>query len=265
MRSCRFDYQGQTLFGRLFDDEVEPFTADQEGQANALPKRLPLKSIRLLPPVSGGRIFGIGRNYAAHVQELNPGFKQESPLVFMKPETACIGQDDVILLPDVGRIDYEGELAVVIGRGGRHIPEHQALDHVLGLTCANDISARDLQKSDGQWVRAKGFDTFCPLGPWIEHDVHPGDLGIVTRLNGKVVQEGRTSDMSRSPAELIAFLSSFCTLIPGDIILTGTPAGVGPLASGDRIEVEIESIACLRNTVADAPHPEPLTPQPRGE
>jgi 2-keto-4-pentenoate hydratase/2-oxohepta-3-ene-1,7-dioic acid hydratase in catechol pathway len=253
MRSCHFTYKDHVGYGRIIDEELLPFQAPASQGSTQLPKRIPLDQVALLPPVSTARIFGIGRNYAAHVQELNPGFKQKAPLVFMKPDTSLLAHQQPIELPDVGRVDYEGELALVIGRGGRNIPVHLAYDHLLGITCANDVSARDLQKSDGQWIRAKGYDTFCPLGPWIEHDVEPSRLGIITRLNGRVVQEGNSSDMTQSPQELIAYLSTFCTLQPGDVILTGTPAGVGPLSAGDKVEVEIEHVGTLENSVIHAP------------
>ncbi len=204
-----------------------------------------------LPPVEQPRIFGIGRNYAEHIEELNPGWKAEDPLVFWKPDTALCAHGDAIRLPKGvdGRIDYEGEVAVVLGKGGRHLSPEHCLDRVFGLTIANDISARSLQKKDGQWVRAKGFDTFCPLGPWIRDDLDPRDLGLRTLLNGKPVQQGRTSQMIRPVGELLSFLSSFCTLRAGDVILTGTPAGVGPLSPGDEIRVEVEGIGSLSNTV----------------
>jgi len=216
-----------------------------------------LGEVRLLPPTEGGRVFGIGRNYAEHVAELNPGWSAPEPLVFMKPDSALLAPGAPLRLPEgIGRVDYEGELALVIGRGGRRISEERALAHVLGVTCANDISARDLQQSDGQWIRAKGFDGFCPLGPWVVRDLDPRDLQLRTRLNGRVVQEARSSAMIHGPARLVAFLSTFCTLRPGDVILTGTPAGVGPLAPGDHVSVEVEGVGLLETpVVADGAAP----------
>lgn len=227
-----------------------------EPEANGgLTEMHPLAEVRLLAPAGPCRVFGIGRNYAEHIQELNPGWSHPEPLVFMKPDSALCGHGEAIHLPaGIGRVDFEGELALIVGRGGRHIRREEALGHLLGVACANDISARDLQKSDGQWIRAKGHDSFCPLGPWIAKGLDPMDLAIRTWKNGQLVQEARSSQMLHAPDALIAYLSSFCTLQPGDVILTGTPAGVGPLEAGDRIRVEIEGVGALENPVVEAPH-----------
>ncbi len=246
MRICRFSTrEGVTGFGRVDGDHIlELMDGHETGFTPALAE------VRLLPPVSRGRVFGIGRNYSEHIRELNPGWSQEAPLVFMKPDTALCGHGQPILIPaGIGRVDYEGELAAVVGQPMRRVSADEALDGLLGYTVANDVSARELQRSDGQWTRAKGYDSFCPLGPWIETELDPADLGIRTWLNGRPVQEGRTSQMLRSLPELIHFLSGFCLLLPGDVILTGTPAGVGPLAPGDRIRVEVEGIGSLENPV----------------
>jgi 2-keto-4-pentenoate hydratase/2-oxohepta-3-ene-1,7-dioic acid hydratase in catechol pathway len=255
MRICRYRLPGapDARWGRVEDGAVLPWLP--EGGPAADPP-LPLEAVTLLAPLTGSRIFGIGRNYADHIAELNPGWTSRAPLVFMKPDSALAGPGEPIRLPaGAGRVDYEGELALVIGRAGRHIPEEHALEHLLGLTCANDVSARELQESDGQWIRAKGHDSFCPLGPWIVTDLDPADLGLRTWLNGRLVQDSRSSLMLRPPAALISFLSSFCTLRPGDLILSGTPAGVGPLQHGDRVRVEVEGVGALENPVEDeGPH-----------
>lgn len=250
MRVCRVSDGSRDWWGRIDEQDLVSEIA-APGIPAAEPSRArPLGELRLLPPVAGGRIFGIGRNYASHAKELNPDWKQDSPLVFLKPDTALCAPGDPIPLPTgIGRVDYEGELAVVLGSGGRNLDHGAASRAVLGVCCANDISARELQQSDGQWVRAKGFDGFCPLGPWIACGLDPDDLGLRTELNGKIVQEDRTSSMSRSVPELISFLSSFCTLRAGDVILTGTPAGVGPLRDGDVVAVEIEGAGRLENRV----------------
>lgn len=248
MRICRWclDKDPQPRWGVVEENCVWPW---DEGGGRAV-EAIPLGELLLLPPAGPCRVFGIGRNYADHIQELNPGWTAPDPLVFMKPDTALVGQGAPILLPpDIGRVDYEGELALVLGRGGRNIRREDALDHVLGLTCANDISARDLQQSDGQWIRAKGHDSFCPLGPWLVKGLDPRDLAIRTFHNGKLVQDSRTSKMLHAPDALIAYLSSFCTLQAGDVILTGTPAGVGPIQPGDWLRVEIEGIGSLENPV----------------
>jgi 2-keto-4-pentenoate hydratase/2-oxohepta-3-ene-1,7-dioic acid hydratase in catechol pathway len=246
MRICRFrPGDGPVLVGRVEGDQLLDL---EEGQPTG--RQHSLAQVTLLPPVARGRVFGIGRNYSEHIRELNPGWSQETPLVFMKPDTALCGHGQAIRLPaGIGRVDYEGELAAVVGHALRRIPPSEALEGLLGYTVANDISARELQRSDGQWTRAKGYDTFCPLGPWIETELDPADLGIRTWLNGKLVQEGRTSWMLRSLPELVSWLSGFCTLLPGDVILTGTPAGVGPLAPGDTVRVEVEGIGSLENPV----------------
>jgi 2-keto-4-pentenoate hydratase/2-oxohepta-3-ene-1,7-dioic acid hydratase in catechol pathway len=176
------------------------------------------------------------------------------PVIFLKPSTAVIGPDDPIVYPlGVDRVDYEGELAVIIGKLTRRVDQADAMQAALGFTCANDVTARNLQKLDGQWTRAKGFDTFCPLGPWIETDLDSSDLALRTLVNGEARQSSRTSMLEHGVGELIAFVSSVMTLLPGDVLLTGTPAGVGPLEVGDRVEVEIEGIGVLANPVVAEP------------
>ena len=213
-------------------------------------ERVSLAEARLLAPViPRSKVLCIGRNYAEHAAEMGNELPAE-PLVFLKPNTAVIGPGDPIRIPpDAGTVHYEGELAVVIGRICRDVPVAKAADVIFGYTCANDISARDWQKADGQWWRAKGSDTFCPLGPVIATGLDPADLALRTRRDGELVQDGRTSQMIRSVPELIAFVSSAMTLLPGDILLTGTPAGVGPIAPGQSIAVEIEGIGTLPNPV----------------
>jgi 2-keto-4-pentenoate hydratase/2-oxohepta-3-ene-1,7-dioic acid hydratase in catechol pathway len=212
-------------------------------------ERVPLDDARLLAPViPRSKVVGIGRNYAEHAAELGNEVPAE-PLVFLKPNTSVVGPGDPIVLPAAsGDVHYEGELAVVIGRVCRDVPRERVGEVVLGYTCANDVTARDLQKSDGQWWRAKGSDSFCPLGPWLATDLDVGDLRVTTRLDGAVVQDGRTSQMVHDVPGIVAFVSSAMTLLPGDVILTGTPAGVGPLMHGCRVEVEIEGIGVLQNT-----------------
>lgn len=211
----------------------------------------PFESFRVLPPVERpSKIVAVGLNYAAHVTENDPTRKiPDEPVLFLKPPSALLGHGGTILLPSGNRIDYEAELCLVVGRRARRVPESQALGYLLGYTCGNDVSHRDFQYKDGQWVRGKGFDTFCPLGPWIETELDPSDLAIRSRLNGELRQNSRTSQMLFSPAFLVSFISHVMTLEPGDIIMTGTPYGVGPMKPGDVIEVEIEGIGVLRNLV----------------
>jgi 2-keto-4-pentenoate hydratase/2-oxohepta-3-ene-1,7-dioic acid hydratase in catechol pathway len=213
---------------------------------------VPFDDVRLLAPVLPSKLACVGRNYAAHAAEWGMEVPEE-PLIFLKPSTAIIGPNEPIpLLPVSRRVDYEGELAVVIGRIARNVRAEEAFKVILGYTCANDVTLRDLQKTDDQWARAKGFDGSCPFGPWIETDLDPTDVRLETRLNGEIRQAAQTSDMVFGVAELIEYVTSFMTLLPGDAILTGTPEGVGPLAAGDVVEVEVDGVGTLSNAVAGA-------------
>jgi len=214
--------------------------------------RFSLEEVRLLAPILPSKVVCIGKNYADHVREMG-GDRPAEPVIFLKPSTAVCGPGDPILRPAQlsERVDYEGELAVVIGRVCREVPAQRVAEVIFGYTCANDVTARDLQARDGQWTRAKGFDTFCPLGPWIETDADPADLALVTRLNGEVRQESRTSLLLYDVRALVMFVSQVMTLLPGDVLLTGTPAGVGPMDKGDEVAVTIEGIGTLSNPVTD--------------
>lgn len=211
-----------------------------------------VSNVRILAPLDHPRIFGLGYNYKAHSNEVGKPVP-DLPVLFMKPSTAVIGPDEAIVYPADGEIvHFEGELCVVIGKAGRHVPEAQALDYVLGYTCGNDVSDRVLQRREsafGCLFAGKGYDTFAPLGPAIVTGLDPSDLPIITRLNGEVRQNGNTRDLLFAVPYLIAYLSRFLTLLPGDVIMTGTPAGVGPIQVGDTIEVEIPTIGVLRNSV----------------
>jgi 2-keto-4-pentenoate hydratase/2-oxohepta-3-ene-1,7-dioic acid hydratase in catechol pathway len=204
----------------------------------------------LLAPTLPSKIVCVGRNYADHAKELGNEAPSE-PIIFLKPSSALLAPEGTIVRPAVSeRVDFEGELAIVIGRQTTRVKAADWRDYVLGFTCANDVTARDLQKKDVQFTRGKGFDTFCPLGPWIETELEPDDLRLMTRVNGEVRQDGRTSQMIFPCSVILEFVSSIMTLLPGDVILTGTPAGVGPLNAGDSVEIEIEGIGVLRNAVA---------------
>jgi 2-keto-4-pentenoate hydratase/2-oxohepta-3-ene-1,7-dioic acid hydratase in catechol pathway len=213
---------------------------------------LPVADVRLLAPVLPSKVVAFGRNYAEHAAEMgHEASPDEPPVVFLKPSTSVVGPGDPIQYP-VGvseEVHYEGELAIVISRLCREVPRERATDVVLGFTCANDVTARDLQKTEKQWGRAKGFDTFCPIGPWVTTGLDPADLAVTTTVNGELRQAGRTSQMMRGVDELVAHVSQAMTLLPGDVILTGTPAGVGPLAVGDEVSVTVEEIGTLTNTV----------------
>jgi 2-keto-4-pentenoate hydratase/2-oxohepta-3-ene-1,7-dioic acid hydratase in catechol pathway len=212
--------------------------------------RYPLADVRLLAPVLPSKVVAIGKNYADHAREMG-GEPPEDPVIFLKPSTAVAGPRDPIIYPAQlsERVDFEGELAVVIGRLCKQVPPERAGEVVFGYTCANDVTARDLQARDGQWARAKGFDTFCPLGPWIETDADPADLELTTMVNGEIRQNSRTSLLLHDVTALITYVSAVMTLLPGDVLLTGTPAGVGPLKDGDEVSVTIERIGTLTNAV----------------
>jgi 2-keto-4-pentenoate hydratase/2-oxohepta-3-ene-1,7-dioic acid hydratase in catechol pathway len=210
---------------------------------------IPLAQVRLLAPVIPSKVVAIGKNYLEHAEEMG-GSVPEEPIIFLKPSTSVIGPDDPIPYPRISeRIDHEGELAIVIGRLARRVKAEEAGKFILGYTCGNDVTARDLQLEDGQWTRAKGFDGFCPLGPWVETQLDPTDVEVLCRVNGDVRQNARTSQLAFGPATLVEFITQVMTLLPGDVILTGTPAGVSPVQPGDKIEVEVEGIGVLTNEV----------------
>jgi 2-keto-4-pentenoate hydratase/2-oxohepta-3-ene-1,7-dioic acid hydratase in catechol pathway len=230
----------------------------QPGGVRLTGNRFPLAEVRLLAPVLPSKVVAAGRNYASHAREMNgetsakgPVSNNADPVIFLKPSTSVTGPGDAIKYPVkiTDRVDFEGELAVIIGRLCRQVPRERAEEVVFGYTCANDVTARDLQARDGQWTRAKGFDTFCPLGPWIETGTNPADLELTTKVNGEVRQQARTSELLCDVPGLIAHVSQVMTLLPGDVLLTGTPAGVGPLTDGDEVSVTIESIGTLTNRV----------------
>jgi 2-keto-4-pentenoate hydratase/2-oxohepta-3-ene-1,7-dioic acid hydratase in catechol pathway len=213
-------------------------------------QQLRLSDARLLSPVlPRSKVVGIGRNYAAHAAEMGSELPDE-PLMFLKPNTSVVGPGDPVFYPrQTEELHFEGELAVVIGRICRDVPKEKYADVVHGYTVGNDVTARDLQRKDGQFTRAKGFDSFCPLGPWVETDLDVSDLRVQTYLNGEVKQDGRTSDLIFDVPTLIAHVTSVMTLLPGDVILTGTPEGVGPMNAGDEVEVSIQGIGNLTNRV----------------
>ncbi|MBF6214446.1 fumarylacetoacetate hydrolase family protein [Nocardia puris] len=210
----------------------------------------PLADVRLLAPILASKVICVGKNYAAHAAEMG-GPAPETPVIFMKPSTAIVGPNaPIILPPSSSQVDYEGELAVVIGRPCKDVPAARAKDVILGYTVANDVTARDQQRQDGQWTRAKGYDTFCPLGPWIETDLDPADLEIVTELDGEVRQRSRTSLLLHDIPALVEWVSAVMTLLPGDVILTGTPEGVGPMVHGQQVSVTVSGLGTLTNPVA---------------
>lgn len=242
-------------YGWLHQNKIGIVEGNPFGDFRRLEATIPLENVRILAPVQPSKIICVGRNYAAHAKE-HQADVPEYPMIFMKPPTSVIGNGDIIILPPQSQqVEHEAELAIVIGKTGKWIPADQAATVILGYSIANDISARDLQKRDGQWTRSKSFDTFCPLGPWIETDFDPSDVMISCHVNGEMRQMASTRDMVFGVNQLVAFISSIMTLLPGDVILTGTPAGVGPLFPGDIVKVTIEGLGTLQNSVAqDSSH-----------
>lgn len=250
MRIIRYQTKNdETYTGWTIEDRVGPIAGSIFGEFLREEAELPLASVRLLAPLRPGKIICVGRNYAAHAKEMDSDVP-EVPLLFFKPPSSIIGPRAPIMLPPQStHVEHEAELAVVIGKAGRWISPEDAMEHVMGYTIANDVTARDLQRRDNQWARAKGFDSFCPLGPWIETEFDPSDAMINCKVNDETRQMGSTRDMVFSIRQLIAYAASVMTLEPGDLLLTGTPAGVGRLEPGDEVEVSIQGIGALINPV----------------
>ena len=246
MKLIRFRYKDSEYAGTLSGGEV--VSMDIEGNSF----RLDAEEVSLLAPVRPSKVICVGLNYADHAKELGMTVPEE-PVIFIKPPSSVIGPGETILYPSCSaRVDYEAELAVVIKSEARGVTAANAKDHILGYTCFNDVTARDIQKKDGQWTRAKSFDTFAPLGPWIETDLDTSDIMVSSYLNGELKQSSRTSEFIFGISRLVEFISGVMTLFPGDVIATGTPPGVGPMAPGDEVMVEIEGIGRLVNRVERA-------------
>ena len=241
------------LFGVLNDQDAILVLRGDPIYSGIVPaeKSLKLSDVKLLAPViPRSKVVCIGKNYADHAAEMESEVPSE-PIIFIKPNTSVIGPNEVIIWPRMSdRVDYEAELAIVIGRICKEVPASKAKDVIYGYTLANDVTARDLQKRDGQWSRAKGFDTFCPLGPWIETEFVPGDQKITSTLNGEVKQSSMLSEMIFKVPQIVEFVTNVMTLLPGDVILTGTPAGIGPMPAGASISVSIEGLGTLTNKVS---------------
>jgi 2-keto-4-pentenoate hydratase/2-oxohepta-3-ene-1,7-dioic acid hydratase in catechol pathway len=257
MRIIRFLDRNKTRYGVLKDDQIlslaqDPFLCFSAGESlEYADKSYSLTEVKLLMPCLPSKLVCLGLNYRPHAQEFNQQLPT-SPLLFLKPSTSVIGPDEAIVMPENWkRVDYEGELGIVIGKIAKNVNVGKAREYVLGYTCVNDVTERQMQKEDGQWTRAKGFDTFAPIGPWIETEVEPDDLKLETYLNSKLRQSGRISEMIFGIDRLISFISGVMTLLPGDIISTGTPAGIGPMKGGDVVEIKIEKIGTLRNPVIE--------------
>jgi len=249
MKIVRFASDGRSRYGILDGAIIRAMAASPFRSLRPAGDTFKLKDVRLLAPCKPSKIVAAGVNYRSHAQEM--GSKLPSaPIIFLKPPTAVIGPEDGIIYPASSKqLDYEGELGVVIGKVARNVPRERARDFVLGYTCLNDVTARDLQRLDGQWTRAKGFDTFCPIGPCIETELDDTSSPVETYVNGRLVQKGNTADLVFGVPELVSFASQVMTLLPGDVIATGTPGGIGPMQAGDTVEVRISPIGSLRNHV----------------
>ena len=250
MRLIRYQAKKETIqYGWMSNDKVGRIDGSPFGEFQRLEASLPLDSVRLFSPVLPGKIICIGRNYAEHIKE-HKAETPTTPIIFFKPPSAVIGPGHTIYLPPQSQqVEHEAELVVVIGKRGRWIQPPDASGYIYGYTVGNDVTARDLQFRDSQWTRGKGFDTFCPLGPWIETEFDPADVIITCHVNGELRQMASTKDMLFHVDQLIAFVSSVMTLEPGDVIMTGTPAGVGPLHAGDVVDVTIDGLGKLSNPV----------------
>ncbi len=249
MRLVRFQAEERPAYGVLDGDFVTELDGDFFRPLRTGNRTHPLSRVKLLAPCSPGKIIAVGLNYRDHAEELGLAVPEE-PVIFLKPPSTVIGPGEAILYPAMsGQVDYEAELGVVIGDRAKDLSLAEAKDHILGYTCANDVTARDLQRKDGQWTRAKSFDTFCPIGPWIETGLDPGNLLVESYLNGEQRQSSRTAQFIFPVYYLVSFISRVMTLYPGDLIITGTPAGIGPMKHGDEVEVRIEGIGSLKNIV----------------
>ncbi|NQT72271.1 MAG: fumarylacetoacetate hydrolase family protein [Chloroflexi bacterium] len=258
MRIVRFSSQCKVKYGVLDGDTIRsvkgsPFAKFKHADYSPVfdGSTYNLKKVKLLAPCTPSKIVCLGLNYRRHAEETNLPIP-EVPLIFLKPSTAVIGPDDEIVLPrESRRVDYEAELGVVIGKRSKAVVESEVENYILGYTCFNDVSERYNQRDDVQWTRAKGYDTFAPLGPWIETDISPDDLKIETYLNGELRQSARTSDLIFAVPKLVSFISGVMTLLPGDVVATGTPSGIGRMSAGDTVEITIENIGILRNSVTN--------------
>jgi len=252
VKFARYLLHGEIAYGVVEGEAVRPITGTPFGPYRVTDRAVPLSQVRLLAPVVPTKVFAIGLNYADHLGDREPPKKPE---VFLKTVSSVIGPEEPILIPRgyTGRIDAEGEVVVVIGRRGKHIPEEQALDYILGYTCGNDVSARDWQRGDLQWWRAKSSDTFSPVGPFIATGLDPAGLDLRVRINGKEVQHGNTANLLFSIPRIVSFISEVIALEPGDLIFTGTPGIPGALQPGDVVEVEVAGVGVLRNPVQREP------------
>lgn len=248
---CRFNIEGEQKYGIVESHQVQEISPNPFGKFEEVGDSVPLNEIQLLAPVMPSKIVAVGLNYKKHAEEMKENIP-ENPIIFLKPASSVLNPQETIQYPKMAaRVDYEAELAVIIKQRAKDVEPNDTGKYILGYTCFNDVTARDLQKKDGQWSRAKGFDTFSPIGPWIVNDLDVQDLQIESYLNGELKQSSRTSDMIFNVAQLVSFISKVMTLEPGDVIATGTPSGIGPMKQGDQIDVRIEGVGVLRNIVGE--------------
>ncbi|HEY83371.1 MAG TPA: fumarylacetoacetate hydrolase family protein [Dehalococcoidia bacterium] len=249
MKIVRYIVDGKTEYGILDGERVQSLAGDPFQKLEKLERYHKLGDVKLLAPCVPSKIVAIGLNYHSHAKEVGQPVPKE-PMMFFKPSTSVIGPEDKIVNPGCQRLDYEAELGVVIGKRASKVAKAEALNYVLGYTCFNDVTARDWQAQDSQWSRAKGSDTFAPIGPCIETELDAGNVLVEAYLNGERKQQANTSDLIFSVPELVSYISQVITLLPGDVIATGTPAGIGPMKSGDVIEIKVAGIGTLRNHIA---------------
>jgi 2-keto-4-pentenoate hydratase/2-oxohepta-3-ene-1,7-dioic acid hydratase in catechol pathway len=249
MKIVRYQDGPRTQWGVIEGEFVRSMEGDPFGHFYLTPVAKKMEEVRLLSPCLPSKIVALGLNYRDHAEEMKDDLPDE-PLIFLKPSTTVIGPGDPIVYPKISkRVDYEGEFAIVIRKTAKAVPEEKAAEYILGYTCLNDVTARDLQSKDKQWTRGKGFDTFAPIGPWIVTEIDPRNLELSTYLNGERRQHSNTRNLIFGPHHLVSFISQVMSLLPGDVIATGTPSGVGPMKIGDRVDVVIEGIGTLSNVI----------------
>lgn len=249
MKILRYTFENKTCYGELKNNLVYPIKGDIYGKFSVSEDAVPFENVTVEVPSEPTKIVAVGLNYSDHAKEFG-GEQLPDPIIFLKPTTSLLPHGGAVICPKSSeRVDYEAELAVIIKKTAKNVSAEEAKNYIFGYTCANDVTARDLQKKDGQWTRGKGFDTFCPVGPTVETDITPDNLDICLTLNGETKQEGNTNMMMFSCAELVSYISGIMTLLPGDIIITGTPAGIGPMKPGDSVSVTVEGIGTLTNPV----------------
>jgi 2-keto-4-pentenoate hydratase/2-oxohepta-3-ene-1,7-dioic acid hydratase in catechol pathway len=249
MKFIRYQAADQVFWGEWQGDHIIPWTGAPYAGGESTFERLSVENLHWREPVEPSKIVCVGRNYALHARELGNEIPSQ-PLLFLKPSSALLGEGGYVELPEQSeRVDFEGEIALVVGDRAKDVSVDDAWGYIWGITCMDDVTARDLQRQDKTFTRGKGFDTFAPCGPWVETEFDADELGVTTRVNGEVRQQGTVSDMIFSPAVLVSYISSIMTLMPGDVIATGTPAGVGPLYHGDCVEIEVSSVGTLTHHV----------------